>query len=64
MYGEVGKDGNGIEYIYTLTETDDVPSKPASISNKSENDLAFPITVVKQDWWDDPQSVSKTYQYC
>lgn len=40
----MGRDGNGIEYIYCLTENElDIPSLPESNPNVDENGQLFPL---------------------
>lgn len=58
MYGKIGRDGNGIEYIYKLSEDEtmrpDDPIAPSNILPES-----YP-----SDWYDDPLSVSETQPVC
>lgn len=58
MYGKIGRDGNGIEYIYKLTKDETVnPSQPVAPSNILPE--SYP-----SDWSDDPLSVSETETIC
>lgn len=66
MYGTIGRDGNGIEYIYCLTKDESiVPSLPEMDPIKDELGHSFPL--ISSDgfsWTDDPQSVSETNTVC
>lgn len=63
VWAKYGEDGNGYEYIYKLTETDEVPTIP------EEKDPLSPATVYTDDdwyplgWTDEPQGVTSIYQY-
>lgn len=54
--GEDGVDGEGVEYIFTRTETDD-PSAIPSVPTNSEYDNP------PAPWTDDPVGVDSEYQY-
>lgn len=57
MYGKIGRDGNGVEYIYKLTENETVlPGQPVA---PAEGDEQYPA-----DWSDDPLSVTLTNTVC
>lgn len=57
MYGKIGKDGNGIEYIFKLTENETVvPDRPVA---PAEGDEQYP-----SDWFDEPLSVTETETCC
>lgn len=44
MYGTIGRDGNGIEYIYCLTKDESiVPSLPEMDPIKDELGHSFPL---------------------
>jgi hypothetical protein len=44
MYGKIGQDGNGVEYIFCLTEDETViPTLPEMDSTKDENNHEFPL---------------------
>ena len=76
-WGEKGQDGDGVEYIFTLTETYDTPEDPtpldktAVVDGKHWEDYDFvpkvPIAgtnpVEYQQWYDDPQEVDSTDRY-
>lgn len=65
MYGKIGRDGNGIEYIYCLTSSEkDVPILPTMDPTKDETDHNFPLVAGKYSWSDDPQSVNLTMSVC
>ena len=65
MWGEMGRDGNGIEYIYCLTENElDIPSLPESNPNVDENGQSFPLVSGTYEWTDDPASVSEAKPVC
>jgi hypothetical protein len=52
MYGKIGRDGNGVEYIYKLSKSeDDIPGTPIAPSNVESE--SYP-----SDWSDDPLSVT------
>lgn len=56
--GEDGVDGEGVEYIFTRTQTDDpdiVPGVPDSETTEYDNPPA--------PWTDDPMGVDATYRY-
>ena len=57
-WGEKGMDGDGYEYIYKLTETNENPGRPATSEQVDD--------YVPAGWTDDPQSVSQNlpYQWC
>lgn len=60
-WGYNGKDGNGVEYIYCLTKTEDRPTPPESDPNKDEGSITWPINGI---WYDDPKSTSEEFPYC
>ena len=44
MYGKMGRDGNGIEYIFCLTKDENtIPTLPEMDPLKSEFEYTFPI---------------------
>ena len=48
MYGKIGRDGNGVEYIYCLTSSEtDTPTLPTMDSTKDESNHNFPLVVGK-----------------
>lgn len=57
MYGAIGKDGNGIEYIYKLSE--DRPDTPIAPDTTGLLDESFP-----SDWSDNPLSVTEVNTIC
>lgn len=65
-FGKVGKDGNGIEYIFCLTETEEQPEEPFSDPDKSESEILnyFPIEVGKWTWTDEPGETTDKIPYC
>lgn len=65
-YGKIGKDGNGIEYIFCLTETEEQPEEPISDPDKSESEIPnyFPIEVGKWTWTDEPGETTDKIPYC
>ena len=63
VWAKYGSDGNGYEYIYTLTETDSVPTiseekDPSSPATEYTDDDWYPL-----GWTDEPQGVTSIYQY-
>ena len=58
MYGKIGRDGNGIEYIFKLTksefDTPGIPDAPSDIDPESYPD----------DWSDDPLSITEELPVC
>ena len=65
VYGVSGKDGNGIEYIFCLTDNElTIPTKPASFKYKDETEFEFPLSIGAYEWHDDPISVSLDKQVC
>ena len=67
LWGEMGRDGNGLEYIYCLTKDSiNVPQVPYSDPDKSESDLIdqFPLKAGVYEWTDDPQSVTAELNTC
>ena len=76
-WGEKGHDGDGVEYIFTLTELYNTPEDPtpldktAVVDGKHWEDYDFvpkvPIAgtspVEYQQWYDDPQEVDSTNRY-
>lgn len=65
-YGKIGKDGNGIEYIFCLTEIEEQPEEPISDPDKSESEIPnyFPIEVGKWTWTDEPGETTDKIPYC
>lgn len=57
MYGSNGRDGNGIEYIYKLSENR--PDTPIAPDTTGLLDKSFP-----SDWSDDPLSVTEVNTIC
>lgn len=65
MYGRVGRDGNGIEYIYCLTSDEGIiPSLPTMDPTKDESGHTFPLVSGEYSWYDDPQSVTIQMPVC
>lgn len=76
-WGQKGRDGDGIEYIFTLTETFDTPENPTpsdktvEVDGKKWEDYDFAPKVAiagtdpveYQVWADDPQEVGSTLRY-
>lgn len=57
MYGKIGRDGNGVEYIFKLTESEFViPDQPVAPAEGNEQ---YP-----KDWNDNPLSVTSTMTCC
>ena len=52
--GEKGKDGDGVEYIYKLSETEKAPSTPASVNVAK---------IVPTGWTDNPSGVSADFPF-
>lgn len=55
-YGKIGKDGNGIEYVFCLTKTIDQPIKPPYFEEDESAYNKWPIEVGDFKWYDDPQN--------
>lgn len=65
MFGKVGRDGNGVEYIYCLTKDETiVPSLPSMDIHKDEHGHTFPLISGQFSWTDDPQSVTAETTVC
>lgn len=77
-WGQKGHDGDGVEYIFTMTETYDTPDTPTSDNAISANEpaknwgdydfvpkvaIAGTDPVEYQVWTDDPQEVNSTLRY-
>ena len=76
-WGQKGHDGDGVEYIFTLTETFDTPANPTpsdktvEVDGKKWEDYDFAPKVAisgtdpveYQVWTDDPQNVGSTLRY-
>ena len=72
-YGEKGKDGDGVQYVFTFTETIDKPRNPtpsdwetnkAYQNNESEEYIPNRDTTVdKRNWYDDPEIASEEKPY-
>lgn len=61
----MGRDGNGIEYVYCLTDNElDIPNLPYSDPNKDETLQTFPLIAGNYSWTDDPSSVSEAKPVC
>lgn len=56
MWGRVGRDGDGVEYIYKLTETESPPE--LDITQVSQEDEYIP-----EGWMDNPTGVNIEYRY-
>lgn len=54
--GKDGNDGNDIEFVYKITQNNSAPTLPA---NSNRDDYTEP----NNGWYDNPQGVSKTWQY-
>ena len=65
MYGKIGRDGNGIEYIFCLTEDETViPTLPEMDPTKDENGHKFPLVSGNFSWTDDPGKVNDVNTIC
>lgn len=67
MYGEIGRDGNGVEYIYCITSSEsDIPDAPTSNPDKNESSITtWPLWSSKgYRWEDDPISVTNSSPVC
>ena len=76
-WGQKGHDGDGVEYIFTLTETFDTPANPTpsdktvEVDGKKWEDYDFAPKVAisgtdpveYQVWTDDPQNVGSIFRY-
>lgn len=56
-YGERGMDGDGVEYIYTRTTTENVPSTPTAKYGDNRDDD------IPDNWTDNPSGVTEDYPY-
>lgn len=56
-YGERGMDGDGVEYIYTRTTTENVPSTPTAKYGDNRDDD------IPDGWTDNPSGVTEDYPY-
>lgn len=68
QWGKIGKDGNGVEYIFTLTnDINEQPTLPYSDPYKDES-IVEGWSVTSQDgkytWYDNPQTTSEKNKYC
>ena len=65
-HGKIGKDGNGIEYIFCSTKDETQPTPPNSDPDKNEDDTQWPLTDESgmYSWYDDPQTVTETMPIC
>ena len=58
MYGKIGRDGNGIEYIFKLTKSEfDTPGRPDAPSDIDPE--SYP-----DDWSDNPPSITEELPVC
>lgn len=61
-WGERGKDGDGVEYIFTLTQGMTRPATPTQSENVDE--YIPPQGSNENPWTDDPQDVTAQLAYC
>ena len=66
QWGKNGRDGNGVEYIFCLTnDIKDVPTVPESNPDQSESAIdGWTVVVDGYTWHDNPQDTSETMRYC
>lgn len=66
MYGKIGRDGNGVEYIFCLTSAETIiPTLPNMDNTMDEYGHAFPlVTPDGFSWTDNPQSVTDSMTTC
>lgn len=57
-YGEEGKDGDGVEYIFKRNQNGQTPNTPVASDPERLRDDDYP-----SDWTDNPQGVSATWPY-
>lgn len=73
VYGENGLDGDGVEYIYTTTATNESPTKPnvnVTTFNDAQSESGWGVGKLNGNlsgngdttWHDDPQNVNNEYQ--
>lgn len=60
-WGENGKDGDGVEYIFTLTTGNTHPATPTTSENVDE--YIPPQGSNENPWTDEPSGISDTYHY-
>lgn len=60
-WGENGKDGDGVEYIFTLTTGNNRPTTPTTSENVDE--YIPPQGSNENPWTDEPSGISDTYHY-
>lgn len=70
-YGEKGKDGDGVQYIFTTTKTSKAPSNPSPtdwetdlLYQNNETEEYIPTPEDGQVWKDDPIEVDDVNQFC
>lgn len=62
IYGENGIDGDGVEYIYAVTSTDEAPTQPIITSTNYAASQQSEWGVDNSLWFDDPQEVNNANQ--
>lgn len=65
-YGEKGKDGDGVQYIFAVTEKNSAPDNPTPIDweTNSEYQNNEAEEYIPSGWSDDPIEVDSTNKYC
>lgn len=59
-WGDVGQDGDGIQYVYKLTQTNTAPPRVVNLSDSTFNEEGELIPI---GWTDNPTGISETYPY-
>ena len=59
-WGQVGTDGDGIQYVYKLTTAEIPPQKPSSLTT-SNTYIKDEGEVIPVGWTDNPTGISETY---
>lgn len=62
IYGENGIDGDGVEYIYAVTQTDTTPNAPQITNDNYEASQQSEWGVDNSLWFDDPQQLNNENQ--
>lgn len=64
--GRPGEDGKGIEFIYTRTNSSDIPARPSNVGTVNGEPVTYNNTLddfIPTGWYDNPTGVEPNMQY-
>jgi hypothetical protein len=64
--GRPGEDGKGIEFIYTRTNSSDIPARPSNVGTVNGEPVTYNNTLddfIPTGWHDNPTGVEPNMQY-